>query len=189
MMPKQCFTKIFSRHIVLFVSILLQSLLTSSVAANEIEKPRLESDSSLSIGKSETANIQLNGGVSVFQPHSLIGKWNGRIKRFGTHPKLFITECHDGQIAGSYKGIFGTFPLTGQYEDATGNITIDVDFTSSKWTRLKRFRSGHGIIEANIQNGVLVGRASISDLGHKPVRWEAVKDLNVINAESTKHLP
>lgn len=187
MMPKQCFTKIFSRHIVLFA--LMPSIFAPAAAANEIENRGSETDSSQSVGKSEAANIQLNGGVTVFQPHSLIGKWNGRIKRFGTHPKLFITECHDGLIAGSYKGIFGTFPLTGQYEDATGNITIDVDFTSSKWTRLKRFRSGHGIIEANIQNGVLVGLASISDLGHKPVRWEAVKDLNVLNAESTKHLP
>lgn len=122
-------------------------------------------------------SVQLTGGVSVFQPHSLIGLWNGHIKRFGRHPKLKIDYCQDGQIAGTYKGIFGTFPVTGQYEEATGNITIHVDFSSSRLARLKRLRSGHGLIEANIQNDILIGQASIPDLGPKKLRWEAVKDF------------
>ena len=132
------------------------------------------------IAQAENARIQLTGGLAVFQPHSLIGKWNGYVKRFGRHPKLDITHCQDGQIAGTYKGIFGTFPVTGQYDEATGDITIHVNFSSSRLTRIKRLRSGSGIIEANIQNGVLVGKATISDLGNKSVRWEAVKESDEI---------
>jgi len=137
---------------------------------------QMRQDATESTGKVGANSVQLSGGVSVFQPHSLIGLWNGHIKRLGRHPKLQIDYCQDGQIAGTYKGIFGTFPVTGQYDEATGNISIHVDFSRSRLARLKRLRSGHGLIEANIQNGILIGHASIPDLGPKTLRWEAVKD-------------
>ncbi len=119
---------------------------------------------------------QLVGGVTTFQPHSLLGQWNGHIKRFGRHPKLYIDYCQDGKITGSYKGIFGRFPVSGFYSDQTGDITIHVDFSSSILTKFKKLKSGHGVIQANIKDDVLVGSASIPDLGSKSVRWEAVKD-------------
>lgn len=185
-MPKTSFIKLTTARRTVFITLILQAFWTSASDANEIEpKPsnsavsnpsRSADEATSSTSKEERSNPLLNGGVSVFQLHSLIGKWNGHIKKFGRHPKLCITQCDDGQIAGTYKGIFGTFPVTGQYDEATGNITIHVDFSASKLTRIKRLRSGHGIIEANIQNGVLIGRASIADLGPKSVRWEAVKD-------------
>jgi len=129
--------------------------------------------------------VPLEAGIEVFQPHSLLGKWNGHVRRFGRHPKLIITECQEGRISGTYKGIFGTFPVTGNYVDQTGNITIHVDFSSSVVTRLRKLKSGRGLIEANIKDGLLVGKASIPDLGPKTVRWEAVKEVaKVFSAEA-----
>lgn len=157
-----------------------ESRQTLSASAADASSSGLVEDSPRPEAVGGSARILLNGGVEVFQPHSLIGRWNGHVKRFGRHPKLDITHCQDGQIAGTYKGIFGTFPLTGQYDGVTGDITIHVDFSSSRMAKFKRLRSGHGIIEANIQNGVLIGKASISDLGDRSVRWEAVKESNKI---------
>ncbi len=192
-------TKLAAARKAIFLSLILQSVQVTTAEASElaqslpsnsgiISQSPLESDTTASASKGTTSNILLNGGVSVFQPHSLIGKWNGHVHRFGRHPKLYITHCQDGQIAGTYKGIFGTFPVTGQYDEATGNISIHVNFSSSKLTWIKRLRSGHGIIEANIQNGLLIGKASIPDLGPKTVRWEAVKDSKeiVVNAEKAE---
>lgn len=174
-----------------FLVLILQAVQPLAGGATEYEPAQLSGSEIINQSQDVSpctpgsTNVLLNGGVSVFQPHSLIGKWNGHIKRFGRHPKLFITHCQDGQIAGSYKGIFGTFPVSGQYDESTGDITIHVNFSSSRLTRLKRLRSGHGIIQAKIQNDVLVGQASISDLGSKTVRWEAVKDAKdiAVNAE------
>lgn len=119
---------------------------------------------------------RLVAGVTVFEPHSLLGKWNGHVGRFGRHPKLFIDYCRDGRIAGFYKGIFGRFPVSGYYNDQSGDITINVDFSSSALTKFRKLKSGHGVIQANIEDGILVGSASIPDLGPRTVRWEAVKE-------------
>lgn len=186
-------------RLAVFLSLFMQAAPVTAAEATEpapilpsdigvISRSRLEADTPASTYKGGSNNVLLNGGVSVFQPHSLIGKWNGHIHKFGRHPKLNITHCQGGQIAGTYKGIFGTFPVNGRYDEATGNISIDVNFSSSVLTRLKRLRSGHGIIEANIQNGLLVGQASIPDLGPKTVRWEAVKDTKdgAVNSEKAE---
>ncbi|MBC8000560.1 MAG: hypothetical protein IAF58_21605 [Leptolyngbya sp.] len=121
----------------------------------------------------------LVGGVSTFEPHSLLGKWNGHIKKFGRHPKLYIDTCADGQISGTYKGIFGQFPVSGQYNDETGAITMYVDFSKSKLARFKRFRSGRGIIEAKVSGTSLIGYATVQDLAAHQVKWEATKEPNV----------
>ncbi len=118
----------------------------------------------------------LLAGIEIFEPHSLLGQWNGHVHKFGRHPKLYITHCQDGVINGTYRGIFGRFPVSGHYDDKTGDITVHVDFSKSILTKLKRLKSGHGVIEANIKDGVLIGRASIPDLGPKTLRWEAVKE-------------
>ncbi len=118
----------------------------------------------------------LVGGVTAFEPHCLLGKWNGHVSRFGRHPKLYIDYCQDGRIAGIYKGIFGKFPVSGYYNDQSGDITINVDFSSSALTKFRKLKSGHGVIQANIKDGILVGSASIPDFGPRTVRWEAVKE-------------
>lgn len=180
-----------------FLALILQTIQVPTAQASELARVMPSSsvetcqsqshhDETQSAHEGGTSSIQLSGGVSVLQPHSLIGRWNGNIQRFRRHPKLHITHCQDGQIAGTYKGILGTFPLTGHYDEATGNISIYVNFSSSKLARLKRLRSGRGIIEANIQNGLLVGQASIPDLGPKTVRWEAVKDTKEIIENAKK---
>lgn len=168
-----CYVVLFSFSTPAFQVSAAESLQSGSSVTNTSQ---ISQDATESTQKAGTNSVQLSGGVAVFQPHSLLGLWNGHIKRLGRHPKLQIDYCQDGQIAGSYKGIFGTFPVTGQYDEATGNISIHVDFSRSRLTRLKRLRSGHGVIEANIQNGILIGHASIPDLGPKTLRWEAVKD-------------
>ncbi len=193
------FTKSAAARQAVFLSLFMQAAPVMAAEATElarilpsnigaVSQSSLESDTSTPTNKGSSSNVLLNGGVSVFQPHSLIGKWNGHVHRFGRHPKLHITHCQDGQITGTYKGIFGTFPVNGHYDEATGNITIHVNFSSSRLARLKRLRSGHGIIEANIQNGLLVGQASIPDLGPKTVRWEAVKDTKdgAVNSEKAE---
>lgn len=119
---------------------------------------------------------RLVGGVTVFEPHCLLGRWNGHISRFGRHPKLYIDYCQDGRIAGFYKGILGKFPVSGYYNDQSGDITINVDFSSSVLTKFRKLKSGHGVIQASIKDGILVGSASIPDLGPRTVRWEAVKE-------------
>lgn len=121
----------------------------------------------------------LVGNVTAFEPHSLLGKWNGHIKKFGRHPKLFIDTCADGQISGTYKGIIGQFPVSGQYNDETGAITMYIDFSNSKLARFKRFRSGRGIIEAKVTGSSLIGFATVQDLGPHQVRWEATKEQTV----------
>ena len=126
--------------------------------------------------KSTSMPVSLVGGVAVFQPHSLVGKWDGHIRRFGRHPKLYIDRCQDGQISGTYKGILGKFPVSGFYEEATGDITINVDITSAALFKLKKFRTKNGLIRANIVGDRLVGTASITELGSRAVRWEAEKD-------------
>jgi|GEM_PF-1686426 len=118
----------------------------------------------------------LVGEVTAFEPHSLLGKWNGHIKKFGRHPKLVIDSCGDGQVTGTYKGIFGRFPVHGKYDDESGAITLIVDFSKSKLTRLKRLKSGTGIIEARVSGNQLIGVATIQDLDSRQVRWEATKD-------------
>lgn len=168
-----CYVVLLSSSTQAFQATAAEALQTGS---SETNTSQIENDATESTQKGGTNSVQLSGGVAVFQPHSLLGLWNGHIKRLGRHPKLQINYCQDGRIAGTYKSIFGTFPVTGQYDEATGNITIHVDFSRSRLAKLKRLRSGHGLIEANIQNGILIGQASIPDLGPKTLRWEAVKD-------------
>jgi hypothetical protein len=140
--------------------------------------PGFESDNQAPGADTENKSSErrLVAGVTVFEPHCLLGKWNGHVSRFGRHPKLYIDYCQDGRIAGLYKGIFGKFPVSGYYNDQSGDITINVDFSSSALTKFRKLKSGHGVIQANIKDDILVGRASIPDLGRRTVRWEAVKE-------------
>lgn len=119
----------------------------------------------------------LVGGIAAFEPHSLIGKWNGRIRRFGRHPRLFIDTCENGQITGTYKGLIGECPVQGNYNDTTGDITIYVDITGSRLGIIRKLKTARqGIIEAKISGGNLVGSAYIPELGSHRVKWEATKD-------------
>lgn len=124
----------------------------------------------------EISPTPLIGEISTFEPHSLLGKWNGRIRKFGRHPKLLIDGCAEGQVSGTYKGLFGKFPVSGKYDEQTGAITLFVDFSRSKLTRIKRLKSGTGIIEAKVTGGKLIGVASIQDFDDHQVRWEATKE-------------
>ncbi len=142
----------------------------------------------------EQQQTVLNGQVERFEPSSLLGKWNGHIKKFGRHPKLFIESCEAGQIAGVYKGLFGDFPIAGQYDEASGAITMRVDFSTSKVASIlmrvrkwKKIQRKEGLIQGKIEGNDLVGSASIPELSQRSVRWVASKDVSFDPPRESAH--
>jgi hypothetical protein len=142
-------------------------------------------DPQVARAEAEQEQTVLNGQVERFEPSSLLGKWNGHIKKFGRHPKLFIESCEAGQIAGVYKGLFGDFPIVGQYDEASGAITMRVDFSTSKVAsallrvrKWKKIQRKEGLIQGKIEGNDLVGSASIPELSQRSVRWVASKDVS-----------
>lgn len=119
----------------------------------------------------------ISGGVEAFDQHSLIGTWKGHIKGLGRHPTVYIDSCENGQLSGTYKGLIGTFPLTGTFDESSHNLNIQVDFSKSKLLHLRRMKTATGLIRATVDPGAtrLTGRANIAELGPREVAWEASK--------------
>ena len=127
--------------------------------------------------QSESTPVTLSSQVEAFDSEWLIGKWKADIKGHFRHPLIQIDCCEDGKISGSFHGRMGTFPLTGAFNHNTGELILNVDFSSAKLLKLLNKKSVNGVIYASIETTgkVITGRGYIAELGKREVTWKARK--------------
>jgi hypothetical protein len=115
------------------------------------------------------------GEISTAKIHPFVGKWNGYIKSKNRHPKLVIESCDGRSIQGSFKGLLGTFPVTGQLT-GSDTVVLHLDISQSPLAKRKHLSSASGVIEGTIKGNEMVGYVTIPELGSQRLSWKAVKD-------------
>ncbi|CAN5557376.1 hypothetical protein BH11CYA1_BH11CYA1_08770 [soil metagenome] len=104
------------------------------------------------------------------QLNSFLGVWKVEIPKIRRKPTVTITSVSAKQVAGTYKGLLGTFPLWGSYQAETGEVRLFVDFSRSSLARMTR-RSDKAIAQmtgkVDIAERTIIGSASLPEFSNR----------------------
>lgn len=121
----------------------------------------------------------LEGAVEVQAPveeTDFTGLWKAKIIELGRKPKVLIESQQGGRVEGTYMGLLGKFPLTGEI-DPSGRFRLAIDFSSMKLLKMFSKSSGLGIVEGSLEGGSISGTASLPDLSSRVVHFQARRDI------------
>jgi hypothetical protein len=119
-------------------------------------------------------HIQIDDALPT-EPN-LIGKWNGYVTEYKRHPTVSISSQQDHKFSGTYKGIFGKFPLTGYLEADNSTIKFYVDFKGVKFRLFKPSKPVVAVMDGKLDGNTIYGTAVLVDYGSRPVHFSANKE-------------
>jgi sterol desaturase/sphingolipid hydroxylase (fatty acid hydroxylase superfamily) len=149
---------------------------TEAARAEGLLKGGVEHETRIAVPPAESTDSTEAPKITA-QISPAIGLWKGHVHEFHRHPTVRIESQEGTRVQGTYKGLLGKFPLTGDYNIADGTLKLYVDFSSCPLVRRKKKNKAIAVLDGSLKDNIITGVGSIPEFGDRTVHFDATKDL------------